>query len=136
MNTIPGKHVFYIDCRILPKYSIDEVLRVIKDTANNYCNAHGCRVDVEIVSREDPVQPTSADSEIVRRLAKAIRIVKGLEPKLLGIGGGTYARYLRARGIPVAVWMTSKETAHAPDEHVFLSDIVSDIKTVVASLLT
>lgn len=79
VNTIPGKHVFYIDCRILPKYSIDEVLRVIKDTANNYCNVHGCRVDVEIVSREDSVQPTSADSEIVRRLAKAIRIVKGLE---------------------------------------------------------
>ncbi|GAB6946295.1 M20 family metallo-hydrolase [Vulcanisaeta sp. JCM 16161] len=136
VNTIPGKHVFYIDCRILPKYGIDEVLRVIKDTANNYCNTHGCRVDIEVVSREDPVQPTSADSEIVRRLAKAIRIVKGLEPKLLGIGGGTYARYLRARGIPVAVWMTSKETAHAPDEHVLLSDVISDVKTVVASLLT
>ncbi len=82
------------------------------------------------------MQPTSADSEIIKRLSKAIRIVRGLEPKLLGIGGGTYARYLRARGIPVAVWMTSKETAHAPDEHVFLSDVINDIKTVVASLLT
>ncbi|WP_243678654.1 M20/M25/M40 family metallo-hydrolase [Vulcanisaeta distributa] len=125
-----------MDCRILPKYGIDDVLRVIKDTANKYCNAHGCRVDVEIVSREDPVQPTSADGEIVRRLAKAIRTVKGLEPKLLGIGGGTYARYLRARGIPVAVWMTSKETAHAPDEHVSLGDVISDIKTLITSLLT
>jgi succinyl-diaminopimelate desuccinylase len=136
VNTIPGRHVFYIDCRILPKYNIDDVLKVIKDTASNYCSSHGCRVDIEVISRDDPVQPTSADSEIVRRLSKAIRVVRGLEPRLMGIGGGTYARYLRARGIPVAVWMTSKETAHAPDEHVLLTDVINDIKTVVVSLFT
>jgi succinyl-diaminopimelate desuccinylase len=135
INTIPGKHTFYIDCRILPKYSIDDILKAIKDTANNYCEAHGCKVEIDVVSREDPAPPTNPDSEIVKKLSDAIRLVKGLEAKPLGIGGGTYARYLRLRNIPAAVWMTSHETAHAPDEHVNIKDVLNDIKVVLASLL-
>ncbi|WP_069807983.1 M20 family metallo-hydrolase [Vulcanisaeta thermophila] len=136
VNTIPGKHVFYIDCRVLPTYPLDDVLNTVNNVSNEFCAKHGCKVTVEVVSREDPAPPTDPNSEIVRRLANAIRLVKNKEAKPMGIGGGTYAKYLRMRGIPAAVWMTTSETAHAPDEHVNINDVLSDVKVVLASLLT
>ncbi|MGC9136020.1 M20 family metallo-hydrolase [Caldivirga sp.] len=136
VNTIPGKHVFYMDCRVLPKYSLDEVLTTVNKVAEDFCREHGCRSVVEVVNRDDPAPPTDPNSEVVQRLAKAIKAVKGIDAKYMGIGGGTYAKYIRMMNIPVAVWMTSKGTGHSPDEHVNVNDILSDIKVVLASMMT
>ena len=131
INTIPGLHTVYFDCRILPKYSIDDVIALIKNTAEEFCKSHGCSASVEVVSREDPAPPTPPDSEVVVRLSEAIKAVKGVKPVTMGIGGGTYARYLRARGIPAAVWMTASDTAHEPNEYVKISDVLSDVKVIL-----
>jgi len=53
----------------------------------------------------------------------------------MGIGGGTYAKYIRAMGIPAAVWMTASDTAHMPDEHININDVLSDVKVILASIL-
>ena len=41
VNTIPGKDVFYVDCRVLPKYDVQEVVESIKDIgmdiASEFC---------------------------------------------------------------------------------------------------
>ncbi len=34
INTIPGEDVFYLDCRILPNYEIDEVLKTIRQISD------------------------------------------------------------------------------------------------------
>lgn len=135
INTIPGRHTFYIDCRVLPNYSLDEVLLTINDVASDFCRRYGCGFSIEVISRDDTSPATGSDSEIVRRLMNAIKYVKGVEPKLVGIGGGTYARYIRAMGIPVAVWMTSSGTGHMPNEHIDIKDLLSDVKVVLASML-
>lgn len=135
VNTIPGRHVVYFDCRVLPRYSLDDVLSLVNNVAKEFCAKHGCGFTIEVISRDDPAPPTDQGSEIVKRLSAAIRAVKGIEPRYMGIGGGTYARYIRARGIPAAVWMTSTETEHSPDEYVSINAVISDIKVVLASLL-
>lgn len=48
----------------------------------------------------------------------------------MGIGGGTYAYFLRKRGIPAAVWMTSDETAHEPNEYCRIRNLVEDCKVM------
>jgi len=135
INTIPGKHTFYMDCRILPKYNIDEVMNTINEVVKTFEEKNNCEVKVEIVNREDTTRPTDENSETVKKLKEAIKAVKGVDAKVLGIGGGTYAKYLRSLGLNPVVWMTCDETAHSPNEYVRLSYIISDLKTIAYMLL-
>jgi len=128
INTIPGKDIFYMDCRVLPDYRVDDIINEIKTIAVALENELHLSINVEPVHRQDAVNPTSTDAPVVRALARAIRRVKGLEAKPMGMGGGTVAAFFRGEGLPAAVWVTSPDTAHQPNEYCPISDIISDAK--------
>jgi succinyl-diaminopimelate desuccinylase len=128
INTIPGKDIFYMDCRILPGYSVDDIIDEIKTISRGLEEELQLSIQVEPVHRQDAVSPTPADAPVVASLARAIRRVKGLEAKPMGIGGGTVAAFFRGEGLPSAVWVTSPDTAHQPNEFCPISDIISDAK--------
>ena len=133
VNTIPGKNVFYMDCRILPRYAIDDVFQFARDKALSVAEAWGLTIDVEAAYRQDAPEPTPADAPVVQALAKAIRAVKGVEAKPMGIGGGTVAAFFRRGGLPAAVWLTEPDTPHQPNEFCLISNLVTDAK-VFASI--
>ncbi len=122
VNTIPGKFVFYFDCRVLPKHSLDEILEIAKSTANKY------DAKVFVDQRFDAPEPTSPDSEIAIRLKETIERLRGFTPKLGGIGGGTCAAHFRKAGWDAVVWSTIDETAHQPNEYKRISHMVEDAK--------
>lgn len=126
INTIPGIDTVYFDCRILPRYSVDEVLEDINKLKAEFEGENGVRIDVEIVMRDDSPPPTPEDSEVVTRLREAIEISRGVKPRTIGIGGGTAAAFFRRRGIPAAVWSTIDELAHQPNEYAKIENIVAD----------
>jgi len=128
VNTIPGRDVFYFDCRVLPRYDLDEVIRLARNVAKAFESAYGAQIDVEAVARMDAAPPTDLNSEIVRRLREAIRLARGVEAKPMGIGGGTCAAVFRAAGLQAAVWMTTDETAHQPNEYCGIDNLVGDAK--------
>ncbi|MBO3763044.1 MAG: M20 family metallo-hydrolase [Candidatus Brockarchaeota archaeon] len=128
INTIPGRDVFYFDCRILPSYNVDEVLSSIRKFCSFYEQIYPVEVRVEEVARSEAPPPTSATSEVVQRLKQSIKLVKGIEARVVGIGGGTCAAHFRKSGIQAAVWMTSDSTAHQPNEYCKLSNLVNDAK--------
>jgi succinyl-diaminopimelate desuccinylase len=128
INTIPGKDIFYMDCRVLPRYSVGDILSAIETIARALEKELGLSIQVEPVHRQDAVNPTAADAPVVKALAKAIQRVKGLDAKPMGIGGGTVAAFFRGVGLPAAVWVTSPDTAHQPNEYCSISDIISDAK--------
>ncbi|BDC18583.1 M20 family metallo-hydrolase [Acidianus sp. HS-5] len=130
VNTIPGKHSFYMDCRILPQYDVDDVLNTVNEVVKRFEAENNCKVEVEIANREDTTRPTDENSDTVKMLKNAIKAVKGIDAKTIGIGGGTYAKYLRSLGLNPVVWMTCDETAHEPNEYVRISYILSDLKVV------
>ena len=134
VNTVPGTDVYYFDCRILPIYKIDDVLADARRLAESFCSIYGCKVNVEIVNREDPSQPTPPDSPVVAGLINALRRTRGINAVPVGIGGGTYAKYLRERGIPTAVWMTIDETAHSPNEYIVIDNAIKDVETLLEML--
>ncbi len=136
LNTIPGMDVVYWDCRILPKYSIEEVTNVVKASAYNFSLLSGSEVKIEVLGADDAGEPTSLDHPFVRNFMESIKDTRGVSVKPIGIGGGTVARYLRKRGYPAVVWMTCEETAHQPNEYTKLSYVVSDIETVIDYLLS
>ncbi|MDK2463236.1 MAG: M20 family metallo-hydrolase [Candidatus Korarchaeota archaeon] len=128
VNTIPGRDVFYFDCRVLPRYDLDEVIRLARDVAKAFESAYGTQIDVEAVARMDAAPPTDSDAEVVRRLMRAIKLAGGVEAKPMGIGGGTCAAAFRAAGLQAAVWMTTDETAHQPNEYCRIDNLVGDAK--------
>jgi succinyl-diaminopimelate desuccinylase len=128
INTIPGKNVFYIDCRVLPSYRVDDILASARATAGELAKELDLSIDVEPAYRQDATVPTPVDAPVVKALSRAIRVVKGLEAKPMGIGGGTVAAFFRRAGLPAAVWVTAQDTAHQPNEYCFIKDIIEDAK--------
>ena len=132
VNTIPGKGIFYMDCRILPRHQVDMVLNKSKEIASEISKDLGVRILVEPALREDAAPPTPVDAPVVRALTKAIHTVTGREAKPMGIGGGTVAAFFRKAGLPAAVWCTCPGTAHQPDEYCIISHLINDAKVFAA----
>lgn len=134
INTIPGRDVFYLDCRVMPGYDLDVILDAIKEIGADVEREHGVRISYEFVQREQAAPPTPADSEIVTRLVAAVKGVYNNEPKLQGIGGGTVAAYLRRAGHKAAVWSTLMHNAHQPNERSSITWTIKDAKVMAALL--
>lgn len=128
INTIPGRDVFHIDCRILPEYQVDDILAAAEQIAAQVAKELDLSILVEPIYRQEASTPTPANSPVVVVLARAIKAVKGLEAKPMGIGGGTVAAFFRKAGLPAAVWMTMPNTPHQPNEYCLIKNIISDAK--------
>lgn len=128
VNTIPAEDVFYFDCRMLPRYRLDDVLadarRVAAEVAAEF------RVDIRVETEQyaQAAPATPADAPIVKLLASAVREVLKVEPFPCGIGGGTVAAFFRRRGIPAVVWGRYAGQAHAPNEYCMIASMVGDAK--------
>lgn len=134
VNIIPGDDVFYLDCRILPQYPLDDVRAEIQKRIAAVAAQYGVRIDTQEVQAEhSPATP--ADAPVVQRLSAAIRQSRGRAARTIGIGGGTVGAYLRCKGYHAAVWSTLDERAHQPDEYCVIKNMVSDAETLAALFL-
>lgn len=135
INTVPGRDVFYLDCRVLPSIPLAAVEQEVARIAAAVAAQHGAQVAVEPVLRHEAPPPTPADSPVVRLLAAAIEADRGACPRLVGIGGGTVAAGLRRCGYPAAVWSTLLGCAHQPDERASISATLADARVLARMLL-
>ena len=135
VNTIPGKDVFYLDCRILPDYKVDDVIAEAETISKRLAEELDVKISIEAIHRQDGAPPTSADSPVVKSLAEAIKTVTGLKAKPMGIGGGTVAAFFRETGLPAAVWSTISPTAHQPNEYCLIDNIITDAKIMATVFL-
>ena len=128
VNIVPGSDIFYFDCRVLPTYKLDDVLNDVKSVCNSN-DFKAVKIEIETFSREDPAEPTSMDSDVVKRLLKSIKEVMNVDAKPMGVGGGTCAAFFRHRGFPAVAWGTEAEDmAHQPNEYCRIDDMVNDAK--------
>ncbi|MBW1733921.1 MAG: M20 family metallo-hydrolase [Deltaproteobacteria bacterium] len=128
VNTIPGKNIFYLDCRILPRYSVDEVISASEEMAASVSEKTGLKIRVEAVHRQEAAAPTPPHAPVVKALADAIKRVHGKQARPMGIGGGTVAAFFRRAGLPAAVWSTCPDSAHQPNEYCPIPNIITDAK--------
>ncbi|HJD98270.1 M20 family metallo-hydrolase [Mailhella massiliensis] len=134
VNTIPGREVFYIDCRVLPCYPLADVLAAFRELGAQVAESRGVRVEVEPFMQEPAAAPTPEDSPVVTSLKKAVKEVLGVDCRCGGIGGSTVAVNFRERGVPAAVWSLIFENCHAPNEAARISFAVKEAQ-VYASML-
>lgn len=128
INTIPGEDIFYYDCRLLPSYKVEQLWGSVKNICELIEDQH--RVKIEIFSEQElrAPPPTATDAPVVKAIQLAISDVKGVIPKLKGIGGGTVAAFFRHAGFKAVVWATQDETLHEPNEYVQIANILDDAK--------
>ncbi len=134
INTIPGGDVFYFDCRVLPKYSLEEVLSTVDEEVEKMEKETGIKVELEFPNKESS-PPTPEDSPVVELLSRSIEKVTGKKPSVMGVGGGTVAAIFRVKGYPAAVWFTIDDTAHQPNEYCVIDNMVTDAKVFATMLL-
>jgi len=121
----------YWDMRILPDYTIEEVVEAAGTAVYNFSAKSGAQVEVEPVVLDEAGKPTDTSHVCVKGFLEAIHETRGVEPKAIGIGGGTVARYLRRHGYWALVWMTCDKTVHQPNGYTRLNYIVADAGTLL-----
>ena len=128
VNTIPGEDVFFLDCRILPLYPVDDVLKTIRGMADGIGKTFGVAIDLSPVQKYDAPPATAHDAPVVRALEEAIRDVYGIRAQPRGVGGGTVAAVFRKYGYPAAVWSRYCHMAHQPNEYCLVENMVGNAK--------
>lgn len=129
VNIIPGDDIFYMDCRILPCYSIEEVLKEVHKRVSKIEEKYGVKVELtELQHQQSPA--TKEDAPVVKSLAAALEKTHGIKAKLIGIGGGTVGAELRNFGFNAAVWSTIDEVCHQPNEYCYIPNIIKDSQTL------
>ncbi len=129
VNIIPGEETFYIDSRILPCYTIAQVMEQVEKCIKETEEKFGVKVTYEKI-QESESPATSETAPVVTRLKDAIKAVHGLDAKTIGIGGGTVGAELRRKGYDCVVWSTMDSLAHMPDEYCIVENIVKDALTL------
>ncbi len=130
INTIPGRDVFYLDCRVLPEYDPGQVKARAEAIAREAAGKFGVEVSIEAVQELKSPPATDPGAPVVKALVAAIREVYGREARPQGSGGGTVAAFFRQQQLPVAVWMTVSHTAHQPNEFCLLSNMLGDARVM------
>jgi succinyl-diaminopimelate desuccinylase len=128
INTIPGEDVFYVDSRLLPRYTIEDVEEKIKAMNKKIEKQFKVKIALEETQKAPAAPPTSADAPVVQALKKAIKAVYKKEGQAIGIGGGTVAALFRRAGFNAACWSKIDETAHQPNEYCIIDNMMGDAK--------
>ena len=129
VNIIPGSDVACADCRILPCYSLDEVMKEVDVIKAAVEKQYGVSISCKALQHAQS-KATPADSPVVKKLAAALKEAHGIEAKVIGIGGGTVGAELRNHGYDCVVWSTMDETAHMPNEYCVIDNLIKDAETL------
>lgn len=129
INTIPGTDAFYMDCRFLPSYDTKEVVAEIKKITESVEKEFGVQVKFEVVQNLASL-PTKKDAPIVQKYCLAVKDIYKTEPKIMGVGGGTFASFIRNLGLPAVVGSKIYEEPHSPNERAKLSFAQDEAKAI------
>ncbi len=136
INIIPGTDVVYWDCRILPDYSVTDVVNFVKSLAEEFSKENDTKVSVDVVMSEE-ASHVPENSWIVQKTYQAAKNVLQIEPKLMGIGGGTFAGILRKIGIDSVVWSIQNESAaHKPEEFEYIENYLKTTDVLEQIVIT
>ncbi len=134
INIIPGDDVSCCDCRIIPEYDVDEILKEVRKRCDIVEKQYSVKIEFETRQKEQsPATPVTAP--IVQKLSKVLKEVHGVTARTIGIGGGTVGAILRCIGCDAAIWSSLDEVCHSPNEYCVIENMIRDSETMVALML-
>lgn len=135
INTIPGVDVQYFDCRVLPRYSLKQVIEDIEGIKLKFEKETEAQIEIVPVEFEENSAQTPLDSEVFRKLKAALKYLRNIDASPFGMGGGTVGSYFRRVGIDTVIWSTVNHMGHQPNEYCEVNNIINDAK-VIAQVTT
>ena len=126
VNTIPGEDIFHLDCRLLPCYTLEDFFTEIRKICDEVEALYPVKIAFDTSQLAESAPPTPVDAEVVKKLQTAIKQVYQVDAKPMGIGGGTFAAFLRRVGLNAAVWSTLDDVCHQPNEYCVIENMVKD----------
>jgi succinyl-diaminopimelate desuccinylase len=137
INTIPGEDIFYMDCRVMPQYRLDDVKAEMRRIADEVEKKYGVTISFKPHQEVQAAPPTDPEAPIVKCLKAAITEVLGVkEPRAYGIGGGTVAAFFRQMGLSSVVYSQLNGTEHMPNESTKIDYIINDAKVFAITTIT
>ncbi len=133
VNTLPGEDVFYMDCRVMPAYQLQEVKNEMRRLADEVEKDYGVKISFKPQQEAQAAPATDKNAPIVKALMLAIKDIYKVQPKVYGIGGGTVAAFFRRLNLPVVVYARLNETAHQPNEYCLLDSIIGDAQVFTST---
>lgn len=134
VNTIPGYYEFYMDCRVLLDYDIDEIFSFMESVAKEHSERSGASIVLRKEQSNISGKPSDPTTDGYRRFAESIKQVRGIDVDAVGIGGGTCANFFRLKGMNAYVWGSDGGTLHQPNEYVVIRTMVDDAKAFAAMM--
>ncbi|MDR2842656.1 MAG: M20 family metallo-hydrolase [Spirochaetaceae bacterium] len=134
INTIPADDIFYMDIRILPAYPVQIVLDEIKKIKTIIEKKYNVLIECTCMQSMES-KATPKDSPLVKLLTRAVDEVYSVKARPIGIGGGTVAAYLRNADIDSVAWSRMDETAHQPNEYVYIRNILDNAKVMALLMI-
>jgi succinyl-diaminopimelate desuccinylase len=128
INTIPGEDIFYMDCRILPLYRLSDVLHEVRCIADEIEQRYHVSIEITTIQEVQSPSPTPANAPVVTALQEAVKDVYNVNAVPQGIGAGTIAAIFRENDYPAAVWSKVNHTAHQPNEHCLITNMMGNAK--------
>lgn len=119
-----------MDCRILPCYTLEEVLKKTDEICREVENKYGVKISYKTPQKSQS-PATKKEAPVAQKLAQCIKKVHGIEPEFIGIGGGTVGAELRREGIDAVVWSTLDDQAHQPNEYCKIENLCKDAETLI-----
>ncbi len=134
-NIVPDRCSAILDFRLVPGMTPENVCAEMESLTEGLEAGFSFRV-------KSYLSPTEVDpeSELVRAIQRVTKEVAGFSPAIMGMGGGTYAKFLVQHGIEAVGFSTGDENAmHITDEYASISehmDFIQVIAGVAADLTT
>ena len=105
---------------------MEEIEKIVDTVENDFKVKITFEKVMDISSKATP-----QDSPLVKAYAEAVRAVNKVEPKVIGVGGGTFAADIRNLGLPAVVGSKIYSNPHGPNERTRLSFVLDDVKLLV-----
>ncbi|MGC8567374.1 MAG: M20 family metallo-hydrolase [Caldisphaera sp.] len=142
-NIIPGVHETVFDCRVIPEYKLDDILDCVNKSIINmkgkykkvFNKSELPDISLEIIDKMESPKPTNPNSNLVIEIKKIIKELRNKDAKIGGIGGITFASFLRAYGYESVVWSTIDDVAHQPNEYAIIDNLINDSKVFAMLML-
>jgi succinyl-diaminopimelate desuccinylase len=127
VNSIRGTIIQWYDARLLPSYKLSDLVKEVKKITQKVEKQTKTKI-ICTVEKHKHSPATDVKEPVVRCFVAAVKEVRKVTPKLVGIGGGTVAAYLRQMNMPTVVTGRLNETLHAPNENSSIKNTLEDAK--------
>jgi acetylornithine deacetylase/succinyl-diaminopimelate desuccinylase family protein len=135
-NMVPAFAEAKVDIRYLPSQEPKQIVNELRELVKSVKRENPeLEVTIEPIASDPPTE-VSPEDPVVRVLGNVVQEVVGSQPKLIGIGGATVAKYCILRGIPTAVFGPGDiKEAHATNESVSVEELLTAAKVYALTIL-